>query len=515
MTIGSNSSGQFFDTSLNSNGTLYATSAGVIASTPNGTTGQVWTANTGSPPGWANSATSGTVTTVSVVSANGFAGTVANATTTPAITISTSITGVLSGNGTAISGSAVTQYDVLVGGASNAISSVGPGTSGQLLQSGGNAANPAYTTATYPSSTTLNNLLFSSSANVVGQISAGNYGVLISGSTGIPSWLANGTTGQILTATTSGTPSWSSPAAGGITTINGDSGSITGSTVTIYANNAGNICGSSVLFSNSGTTSTLQVTDSNFNTIIGLSAGKAGITGSDNVGLGRWALLSLTSGTQNVALGYSTLANVTSHSANVAVGYTCLSNALGSNNTAIGNAAGVLLSGGSDNILIGNNSASNYSGNEGSNIIIGNAGTGAESHVVRIGTQGSSTAQQNKCFIAGITGVTVTGAAVLCDGTGLLGTVASSQQYKTNIQDLKEDNFIKLRPVSFKYKKQDNDDIHYGMIAEEVEKICPDLVLYKDGKPDSIKYHEMPALLLAEIQKLKVEINDLKASLKK
>lgn len=128
----------------------------------------------------------------------------------------TTLTGVLIGNGTsAVTGNAVTQYDVLVGGSSNAISSVGPGTSGQVLQSGGAAANPAYSTATYPATTTINQLLYSSSANTVGGVTAGNYGVLISSSAGVPSWLANGTTGQLLTATTSGTPSWANAPGGG------------------------------------------------------------------------------------------------------------------------------------------------------------------------------------------------------------------------------------------------------------------------------------------------------------
>jgi hypothetical protein len=132
-------------------GVLITSNTGVPSWLANGTTGQVLTATTGSPPSWASPATSGTVTSVSVVSANGFAGSVATATTTPAITLSTTITGVLSGNGTSITGSAVTQFDVLVGGASNAISSVGPGTAGQVLQSGGNAANPSYSIPTYPS----------------------------------------------------------------------------------------------------------------------------------------------------------------------------------------------------------------------------------------------------------------------------------------------------------------------------------------------------------------------------
>ena len=100
----------------------------------------------------------------------------------------------------------------------------------QMLQSGA-STTPTWSTATWPATTTINQLLYSSSANVVGGVTAGNYGVLISSSSGVPSWLANGTTGQVLTATTSGTPSWAAAASGGITTINGDTGSATGSTI--------------------------------------------------------------------------------------------------------------------------------------------------------------------------------------------------------------------------------------------------------------------------------------------
>src|SRR5689334_7929450 len=115
----------------------------------------------------------GTVTSVSVVSANGFAGTVANSTTTPAITLTTTATGVLSGNGTAISGSPVTQYDVLVGGANNTVSSVGPGSAGQILRSGGNSSNPEYSTATYPSiAGTSGNILTSDGTNWVSSVPA-------------------------------------------------------------------------------------------------------------------------------------------------------------------------------------------------------------------------------------------------------------------------------------------------------------------------------------------------------
>ena len=94
-------------------GVVYGGGAGAApVSTAAGTTGQVLTATTSGAPTWSSPATSGTVTTVSVVSANGFAGTVATATSTPAITLTTSITGVLKGNGTAIS-AAVANTDYI------------------------------------------------------------------------------------------------------------------------------------------------------------------------------------------------------------------------------------------------------------------------------------------------------------------------------------------------------------------------------------------------------------------
>jgi hypothetical protein len=104
--------------------------------------------------------------------------------------------------------SEITQYSTLVAGADNSIVSVGPGLAGQILQSGGVSANPAFSTATYPSTTTVSELLYSSSANTVEGLATGNNGVLITSSGGVPSFLANGTTGQVLTATTGSPPSW-------------------------------------------------------------------------------------------------------------------------------------------------------------------------------------------------------------------------------------------------------------------------------------------------------------------
>lgn len=133
-----------------------------------------------------------------------------------ALTIPT-LTGVLTGNGaSAITANAITQYAVVIGGASNAVASTSVGSAGQVLQSSGAGVNPAYSTATYPATTTINQVLYSSANNVVGGITASNNGVLISGTTGIPSWLAAGSTGQVLTATTGSPPSWSSNGTGDV-----------------------------------------------------------------------------------------------------------------------------------------------------------------------------------------------------------------------------------------------------------------------------------------------------------
>lgn len=96
----------------------------------------------------------------------------------------------------------------------------GTATAGQILRSGSSSA-PSWSTATYPATTTINQLLYSSSTNIIGQITASNNGVLISGASGIPSWLTAGTTGQVLTATTSNPASWTALSGIAVTSITG------------------------------------------------------------------------------------------------------------------------------------------------------------------------------------------------------------------------------------------------------------------------------------------------------
>lgn len=337
---------------------------------------------------------------------------------------------------------------------------------------------------------------------------------------------------------------------GGSITFTGDTGTpFTTSSVTIFSNNASNNSGASVLFNATSPNLTLDVTDGNSNVMIGNSAGVVGTGGTyctalgqaalnnltsgsrntaigqasclnmvainDVTGLGFGTLQSMTSGTQNLAVGGNALNTIGTGSQNTAVGVNSIQNASsGTYNTACGQATMYNLVSGSYNTVAGWQAGYNYRGSESSNIIIGNAGVESESHVIRIGNQGSGDNEQSTCAIAGITGSTVTGTAVLCDSNGNLGTISSSERYKENIRDISSDtSILHLRPVSFNYKK--TDEKAFGFIAEEVDKIFPSLCVYdKEGKPDSVKYHYMYALLLEEIKRLNLRVQDLENKVK-
>jgi hypothetical protein len=134
----------------------------------------------------------------------------------------------------------LTNHAVLVGAGTATITKVGPSaTVGQIFQSNGSSLDPSYSTATYPSTTTINQILFSSSANTVTGLTAGNNGVLISSAAGVPSWLSDGTTGQVLTATTGSPPSWVSPATSGtVTNVTGTANQVavaTGTTTPVIS----------------------------------------------------------------------------------------------------------------------------------------------------------------------------------------------------------------------------------------------------------------------------------------
>lgn len=241
--------------------------------------------------------------------------------------------------------------------------------------------------------------------------------------------------------------------------------------------------------------------------------------GSCNVAIGESALGELVSGHNNVAIGYQALKNCTT-SNNVAVGYNALlSNTSGTQNVALGENALANSSTGSNNIAVGYDAGSTYTGTQNSNICIGNAGSATDSHVIRIGTTGGGTLQQNKCYIRGIRGITTGGAAiaVLIDSNGQLGTVSSSIRFKEHVRDMGDDSsaLALLQPVAFNYKSHPTSAKQYGLIAEDVTSIMPALVVFdKDGKPSTIRYHVLPALLLNEWQKHETTLQQLREHLK-
>jgi hypothetical protein len=131
---------------------------------------------------------------------------------------------------------------------------------------------------------------------------------------------------------------------------------------------------------------------------------------------------------------------------------------------------------------------------------LGNTGGATESNTMRLG----QVVNQTRTFIAGIAGVRISGAQVTINNQGQLGIVASSARYKRDIQDMRESSqgVYKLRPVTFRYKQDKEGQRQYGLIAEEVAQVYPELVTKgADGKVESVQYHELIPLLLNEVQR--------------
>jgi hypothetical protein len=180
-------------------------------------------------------------------------------------------------------------------------------------------------------------------------------------------------------------------------------------------------------------------------------------------------------------------------------------NTAGANNTANGANALLANSTGNNNIAIGNDAGANVTSTS-NNIEIANLGSAGDSGTIRIGTAGT----QTSAFIAGIQGV-ITGnnnaVPVLIDSNGQLGTTSSSRRYKEDIQDMgnTSSGLLRLRPVTFRYKKPFADGsqpVQYGLIAEEVAEVYPDLVARSaDGQIETVKYQVLDSMLLNELQK--------------
>jgi hypothetical protein len=215
----------------------------------------------------------------------------------------------------------------------------------------------------------------------------------------------------------------------------------------------------------------------------------------DNTAVGTRALYHTTTSINNTASGSNALYNNITGSNNTALGYqTLYSSTNGSKNVAIGSGALNALTAGGGNIALGANAGSATTKGA-SNIYIGSPGlAGTESDAIRIGSA------QTKTFIAGIADSPMAGATVVVKSNGRLGVVASSARYKQDIRPLDDtaDKLAQLRPVSFRYKAEP-EATHYGLIAEEVDAVMPELVV-RDGenRPESVQYRELIPLLLQQ-----------------
>lgn len=185
---------------------------------------------------------------------------------------------------------------------------------------------------------------------------------------------------------------------------NGTTAVPAGNNITIYSNTPAS--GVSVSFVNSGSTSQLKLTDNRNNTLLGALAGPTGAyTGSTNVGVGAGST-NFTSGSNNVGVGYIALSLLTT----------------GNNNVGVGDAALASLTTGHDNIAIGAGAGDFYSSNESNNIAIGDTGSPGDQGIIYLGTQGT----QTKCFVAGITGVSVANTRLMSinNTTGQVGVIS-------------------------------------------------------------------------------------------
>jgi len=140
-------------------------------------------------------------------------------------------------------------------------------------------------------------------------------------------------------------------------------------------------------------------------------------------------------------------------------------------------------------------------------------GNAADANTTRIGKQGT----QKNTFIAGIFGTAVTGSTVVVNSTGKLGVATSSERFKEAIRpmDKSSEAIINLKPVTFRYKEElDPDKIpQFGLVAEEVEKVNPDLVVRgEDGKVMSVRYEAVNAMLLNEFLKEHRKVQQLEAN---
>jgi hypothetical protein len=246
-------------------------------------------------------------------------------------------------------------------------------------------------------------------------------------------------------------------------------------------------------------------TTASFNTATGALALRNNTTGENNTANGGTALQNNTTGNGNTAIGVGALLSNMAGGANTAEGVGALGgNVNGTFNTAIGDSALFNSTSGSFNIALGS----------GAGLNVTTAG-----NVICIGTDGNNV--DNSCYIGQIFGATSSGGtAVFINSNGRLGTMTSSQRFKESIKPIgaASEALLALKPVTFRYKREIDPEgdgkPQFGLVAEDVEKVNPDLVVRdKEGKPYSVRYDQVNAMLLNEFLKEHRKVEELEATL--
>jgi uncharacterized coiled-coil protein SlyX len=269
------------------------------------------------------------------------------------------------------------------------------------------------------------------------------------------------------------------------------------------ANNNTAVGGAALLFNTTGTANTavgagamVNNIDGLEHTAVGFQALNANTTGNDNAAFGLFALLNNVDGSSNTALGTAAL----------------LSNVSGDNNQAIGRGA-LRFNEGSGNIAIGREAGATppQAGQYNNTILLGIAG------------DADALDPDGRAYIGNVRGVTVAngdGINVLIDSTGQLGTSNSSRRFKKDIKpmDQTSEAILALKPVTFHYKNQDTKKAEntpqFGLIAEDVAEVNPDLVVCDaDGKPFTVRYDAVNAMLLNEFLKEHKKVEEQQANI--
>jgi hypothetical protein len=257
------------------------------------------------------------------------------------------------------------------------------------------------------------------------------------------------------------------------------------------------------------------------NTAVGIDALIFNTTGVANVAVGAGALLANTNSASNTAVGTNALEANTTGSENTAIGDETLTISNGTNNSALGHFALFRNTGGNFNTAVGDEAL--FSNTTGSlNIAIGRESGGSittADNAICIGSNLPGANVSNSCFIGNIRGVATTSAdaiPVLIDSAGQLGTASSSRRFKREIKPMNQtsESILALKPVTFNYRSDKKSTPQFGLIAEEVAEVNPDLVVRdKNGEIYTVRYDAVNAMLLNEFLKEHRRVEEQQATI--